>query len=270
MKKWSNAFKRLLNDNFGSSIGAEWSPYWINCEAWKATPYVKTTDDGTGLLTPEQWTTPGWSGANQIPLKVNGNMVTVDFQPIGKNMSCQLCYRAVDGSAVYSIPATSGKCSLRLDKAPNKNVVIAVVCNTDYKYLGEETRKAHYDYRLKLVEGLSGAADIYTKWYDMTFPAVSATPISHQSTIASSALQVRSVVDKRTIVLDYLIQKTDKVTFLLISASGKLLQHKCVGMTTLGFHTSHMSLGSNVVPGYYVVEMSTTKNGSFARSVVVK
>jgi hypothetical protein len=270
MKQWSNAFKRLLTDNFGSSIGAEWSPYWINCEAWKATPYAKTTDDGAGLLTPEQRTTPGWSGANQIPLKVSGTMATVDFQPIGKNMSCQLCYRAVDGSPVYSTPVTNGRCSLRLDKAPNKNVIIAVICNTDYKYLGDEIRKAHYDYRLKLVEGISTAADIYTKWYDMSFPTVSAIPVSHKSCISSSALQVRLADDNRRIILDYLIQKTDNVTFSLVSTSGKLLQQKCTGSTDAGFHTINLSLSGKIAPGSYIVEMSTVKNGNFARSVAVK
>src|SRR5690606_16563978 len=70
MKQWSEACRRLLNDNFGRSLGVEWEPHWINCEQWKATPYVKTTSDGNGVLTPEQRTTPGWTGANQIPLEV--------------------------------------------------------------------------------------------------------------------------------------------------------------------------------------------------------
>jgi hypothetical protein len=269
MKKWSNAFKRLLNDNFGSSIGAEWSPYWINCDSWKATPYAKTTDDGTGLLTPEQRTTPGWSGANQIPLKVSGSMVTVDFQPIGKYMSCQLCYRAVDGSAVYSTPVTSGNCSLRLDKAPNKNVIIAVICNTDYKYLGDETRKAHYDYRLKLVEGISAAADIYTKWYDMSFPTVATIPVVPQKPkVSSSTLQVR-ITGANQIITDYSLQVPDVVSFALISPSGKLLQRKYAGENGCGFHTNSFTIHNKVVPGTYIVEMSTKRNGNFVRGVIV-
>jgi hypothetical protein len=97
-------------------------------------------------------------------------MVSVDFQPIGLNMTCQLCYRATDGTPVYSAPVSSGACSLRLDKAPGSNVVIAVICNTDYKYLGDTTRKAHYDYRLQLGAGATGTADINTKWYNVTLP----------------------------------------------------------------------------------------------------
>ena len=40
-----------------------------------------------------------------------------------------------------------------------------MICNTDYIYKGEATRKAHFDYRLQLVTGVTGAADVNTKWY---------------------------------------------------------------------------------------------------------
>jgi hypothetical protein len=70
---------------------------------------------------------------------------------------------------VYSIPVSSGECRLKLDKTPANNVVIAVICNTDYVFEGETTRKAHFDYRLQLVEGLSKAS-VYKKWYDYKTP----------------------------------------------------------------------------------------------------
>ncbi len=165
MGPWSGAIASLLDSNFGKSIGAEWQPSWMNPPAWIATPYAKTTNSG-GVLTPEYRTTPGWSGANQIPLQVSGSTVTVNFQPIGANMTCQLAYRATDGSCVYSKPVASGDCTLRLDKAPNNNVVIAVITNTDYVYQGDSTRKAHYDYRLQLGQGVTGTADINTRWYN--------------------------------------------------------------------------------------------------------
>ncbi len=166
MQEWSGAFLKLLDDNFGRSIGAEWQPSWKNPAVWRATPYAKTTNNGSGLLTPEQRTTPGWSGANQIPLKVSGSKVVVNFQPIGANMTCQLAYRATDGSCIYSKPVSNGACTLLLDKRPANGVVIAVISNTDYIYRGEATRKAHYDYRLQLGEGVTGTADIYSRWYD--------------------------------------------------------------------------------------------------------
>ncbi|MDX8338986.1 T9SS type A sorting domain-containing protein [Draconibacterium sp. IB214405] len=168
MGEWTGAIKKLLNANMGGSIGAEWQPSWIQCTPWKATPYVKTwmRDTENKILTPEPRTTPGWSGANQIPLLVSGTQVEVNFMPLGSNMTCQLVYRATDGTPVYSKPVSSGSCKLKLDKVPANGVVIAVICNTDYVYEGEETRKAHFDYRLQLVEGIEGTASVNQKWYE--------------------------------------------------------------------------------------------------------
>jgi hypothetical protein len=177
MGKWSNAFKALLDAHFGQSIGAEWQPSWLNPAAWTATPYAVTTNNGSGLLTPENRTTPGWSGANQIPLTVSGSSVTVNFQPIGANMTCQICYRATDGTAVYSQIVSSGNCTLNLTKAPANNVVIVVICNTDYIYNGESTRTAHYDYRLQLGTGVTGTASVNTKWYATTLKSASSDAI---------------------------------------------------------------------------------------------
>jgi hypothetical protein len=161
---WKNAIVALLNAHFGQTIQAEWQPSWMNPAAWTATPYVATTNS-SGLLTPEARTLPGWSGANQIPLTVTGNMVTVNFEPIGANMTCQLVYRSTNGTPVYSQYVSSGQVSLRLDLPPANNVVIAVITNTDHIYNGESTRTAKYDYRLRLVTGVTGAAAINTRWY---------------------------------------------------------------------------------------------------------
>lgn len=168
MGEWTSAVKNLIDAQFGTSIKAEWSPAWMNPPAWFATPYVETTDDGENTLIPEARTTPGWSGANQIPLVVNDDSVTVNFIPLAPNMTCQLMYRTRDGQKVYSTPVYGGKCRLRLDVAPANNVVFAVITNTDYVYEGEKTRKAHYDYSLQLIEGVAGAADPEKRWYDWT------------------------------------------------------------------------------------------------------
>jgi len=165
MGNWTGAVRALLDGQFGTAIKAEWQPSWLNPATWNATPYARTTNNGSGLLTPEYRTTPGWSGANQIPLKVTGNIVTIDFRPASPNMSCQLCYRTATGQIVYSNPVFGGECTLRLDLAPANNVVFAVICNTDYIYQGEATRKAHFDYKIQLVTGVTGAADINTRWY---------------------------------------------------------------------------------------------------------
>jgi hypothetical protein len=170
--KWSGAYKGLLNNNWGASIRPEWQPYWINSPTWTARCYVITTNVN-GTLTPERRTLPGWSGANQIPLSTTSSTgnVTVQFTPLGANMTCQLVYRASDNSVVYSKPVSSGAVSITppAGKAIKNNVVIAVICNTDFRYLGDSSRTTKYDYRLTIsgegTAGVAGTASIATRWY---------------------------------------------------------------------------------------------------------
>lgn len=169
--RWSPAYKALLNNNWGLTIDQEWSPYWIDCAAWAARCYVVTTNSG-GVLTPERRTLPGWSGANQIPLTATSAIgtVTVNFTPLSSNLTCQLVYRATDNTVVYSKPVSSGTCTLTPPaKAIKNNVVIAVICNSDFIYNGESSRTNKFDYRLQIAgagtTGISGAANIATKWW---------------------------------------------------------------------------------------------------------
>lgn len=254
MKKWSDACKKLLNDNFGRLIGAEWEPYWINCETWKATPYVKATLDENGVLVPEERTTPGWSGANQIPLEVTGNLVSVDFQPIGENMSCQLCYRATDGTAVYSNPVKSGTCSLRLDKAPAGKVVIAVICNTDYIYKGEETRKMHHDYRLKPGTGVIKAADIYTRWYNTDMvSSYSLTRNGKQKNKLAVSMENHS-----SLKVSYWLPEFSPISISLYNQSGRLIGTPLKIFKNAGEHTTQMKLPiGSISNGLYIVKMSS-------------
>lgn len=163
---WSNAFKVPINNNWGRTINAERIAGGILQDpgAHRLTFYSATTQEGTTLI-PSTTTLPGWSGANQIPLKVTGNKVRVNFQPIGQNMRVQLAYRAADGTAVYSKPVTNGEACLDLTKAPKNGVVVAVVSNVDHLYNGEETRTRKHDYRLQLLEGVTGTAPLYDKHY---------------------------------------------------------------------------------------------------------
>jgi len=270
MRKWSNAFKAVLSAEFASSIGPEWTPYSVNCDVWKATPYAKTTNDGNGLLTPEARTTPGWSGANQIPLRVSGNMATVDFKPIGENMTCQLCYRAEDGTPVYSTPVSSGRCSLRLDKAPGKGVIFAVICNTDYKYLGEATRKAHYDYKLQLGEGLA-TADIYTKWYDVNL--TTAIDLSREREhLSTNFKSVKAWFDDRrnTVFVEYDIHSSGKVFIDVFSPSGELVKHQGMGRKEPGHYSGKLEIGSGTSTGMYLVKITSRSGSLFTRAVAVR
>lgn len=185
MKRWSNEMKSLLNQNFGSETSCENTPCDATPAAWKMTPYVVTTKSDS-ILTPEERTTPGWSGANVIPLTVSGNLVKLELQPIGENMSLQICYRATNGTPIYSEPVMGkSTASLKITETPQGNVVFAVICNTDYKYT-DDIRTKHFDYRLKLIEGVSGAADPYTKWYNDFELTYDWDAISHVSSSSSS------------------------------------------------------------------------------------
>lgn len=165
------AFKAVASDWWGVAVGPEGNTasgknlvptladYFMTAYA------MSTVDPATSILTPNALTLPGWSGANQVPLAVaqGAASVSLDFNPIGANMTCQIAYRAEDGSAVYSAPVIgTGTCAITfpMGKAPKYGVVIAVITNTDYIYVGESTRTAKYDYRLKLGTGISGKAKI--------------------------------------------------------------------------------------------------------------
>ncbi len=180
MKNWTNSIKVLLNNSFGTGIGAEWSPYWKNPSTWSATPYVKTVYQN-GTLIPEQRTTPGWSGGNQIPLRIDAQAdeISLEFIPLGENMSLQLCYRTRQGEIVYSQPVFCGECKLKMDpnKRPSNDVVFAVVSNLNYVYEGEVTRKAHYDYRINIKKGITHLASIDKRWFNWENDIVDQTAI---------------------------------------------------------------------------------------------
>lgn len=172
--KWSNASRALLDNNWLLTVKQEWAPYDKAVEEWKATPYANmykcNEADSLGWWKPEYRTTPGWSGANQIPIHVSGekgDIVRIYFEPLGDNMECQLAYRSKRGKVYYSQPVQgAGEVTIELTDVPANNVIIAVVCNTDYIYKGEATRKAHYDYRLKMMDNAFQPASSNYKWYN--------------------------------------------------------------------------------------------------------
>ena len=209
MKKWSGEIKNLLNQHFGSDTYWE-QDMWDNNRksyTWTMTPY-QTVTESNGYLVPNQETTPGWSGSNVVPLKLQNGAkeVTVSFYPNGansnnKNMNFLLCYRATDGTPVYSEPITGeGSVTLRLDKTPSSTngtqMVFAVIVNTDYQYTGNTgIRKLHYDYKLKLGTGISGAGAANVKYYndfklDYNWPEIGEAPVSSSSVNQSSSSSV--------------------------------------------------------------------------------
>lgn len=137
--KFEQPILNLYRNNMGRELGPE-QPALINVEKWTATPYATTTTDENDYLIPEEKTLPGWSGANFIPIHVEGNQATVFFQPLGKNMSLQLCYRTKEGKTIYSQPVYAGDCTISFGQGqPANGVIFAVICNSDYIFQGEST-----------------------------------------------------------------------------------------------------------------------------------
>ena len=129
-------------------------------------------------------------------------------------MNFLLCYRATDGTPVYSEPITGeGFATLRLDKTPSSTngaqMVFAVIVNTDYQYTGNMgIRKLHYDYKLKLETGVSGAGAANVKYYndfklDYKWPEIGEVPAASSSSVAasSSSAEVSSSSSTTSIVM---------------------------------------------------------------------
>ncbi len=198
MGRYSQAVFNLTRNAMGAIYGSDVDGKYV--APWKATPYAsvlevedpsekKTLDtkvpvppssvveegigewDDSGWLKPDELTLPGWTGANIIPVKVNGDRLLVAFQPYGDkstddNMSCQLCYRTTEGRTVYGNPFKTGSYLLDLSEdRPANDVVFAVVCNLHYTFENATVRKNKYDYRIRFSAN-AHPANIHKSWFD--------------------------------------------------------------------------------------------------------
>lgn len=167
---WKNGYRNIMNNNIGTVVKAEWSPYWIDVEPFKLTPYQGLKKNSAdGWMAPDTITNPGWSGSNIIPIHVDSksNTAVVEFRPEDTEMRAQLCYVTKSGKNYYSQPVQCGKMQIDLTDRPANNVIFCVVCNTDYIYTNDNNqaqRKKHWDYRIRFGEGALQVADLYTKW----------------------------------------------------------------------------------------------------------
>ncbi len=163
---WDNSYRSVTNSYFGTTVKAEWSPYWINVAPYRITPYqTLELNDSAGWMAPDTLTNPGWSGSNIIPIHVSGTVANVEFRPEDTNMRALLCYRTKSGECYYSQTVNCGNISIDLTPGPANGVVFCVVINTDYVYTGDTQRKHHWDYRLRLGKGALQTADPYIKWF---------------------------------------------------------------------------------------------------------
>ena len=177
-------------------------------------------------------------------------------------MSCQLCYRTREGQAVYSAPVFGGDCSLKLDLEPANNVVFAVICNTDYIYTGEETRKAHFDYRLQLVEGVIGTADIHKRFYDWTKTISSPLDIEPVSSGHEIVIYPNPVNEGSVINISFINHVAEPIEVRIMNLSGQLLwAEKVTGNTSIS--AAHMP-----GPGIYFASFQTQEGISIHKIIV--
>ena len=276
--QWSKACQKLIDDNWGGKIEQEWSPYSKKVEPWVVTPYANMYKcdevDSTGWWRPEWRTTPGWSGANQIPLHVRGdvgNIVRLHFKPLGKNMVCMLCYRTKLGQVYYSRPVEGeGDVIMKLLEQPANNVVIAVVCNTDYKYLGEQTRKAHYDYRLKMGDNIYQPAKAQLKWYNYKSTVRDQEFITGIEGVVEAVPEARfTITPGRTVVsrgerlpLHIAAASQLQVPVRLYSSSGQLVDQQSF------MRDGDYEIPATLTPGLYIMQGVNGSETSSAKIIV--
>jgi len=278
--QWSRACRKLLDDNWLVSLEQEWSPYWIKVDPWKATPYVnmyKETNevDSAGWWYPEARTTPGWSGANQVPLHVNGevgNIISIHFKPKAKNMVCQLCYRSKRGRCFYSQPVEGeGDVVMKLTEQPANNVVFAVICNTDYIYTGETQRKSHYDYRLKMQDNVYAPASSQLKWYnynstitDKEFEAgINEVTVDESEAVTFSVAAEKAVVSAgETVALHITGASQYQIPVRMIAMSGEPVYQESL------LRNGDYHIPSDVAPGMYILQAYNAGESASTKIIV--
>ena len=274
--QWSNACRKLIDDNWLANIEQEWSPYWKKVEVWQATPYANMYPcdevDSAGWWKPEWRTTPGWSGANQIPLHCTGNpgdLLSLHFKPLGQNMVCMLCYRTKQGRVYYSQPLEGeGDVLMQLQEKPANNVVIAVVCNTDYIYEGEKTRKQHFDYRLQMGSNIYQPAKAQLKWYnyrstirDPQFSGIDEVPTDVEPAARFAIRPARTVVQRGERVAMHIQAASQlQVPVRLFDASGRMVYSQSF------LREGDYHIPADIAPGLYIMQ---GVNGSETSSVKI-
>ena len=283
--KWSKACEALIDNNWLVSVKEEWEPYWKKCEVWRATPYAKMTaianPDSAGWYRPEWRTTPGWSGANQIPLHTSGragDRLQLTFRALASNMACILCYRTAEGRIYYSQPFTGRRnrdveVSMLMPEAPANGVVIAVVVNTDYIYEGEQTRKAHYNYHIRMGQNVWQPASTNLKWYKyaqtIKDPAFNYTGIEQLPAEATEAAAEFALKPARNVVsagerLPLTISGADRlqVPVQLCTAAGAVVYQQSF------MRDADLELPTSLRPGIYVLRAISGAKQATAKLIV--
>lgn len=189
MNEWTGAVRNMYNANWGTSVGPERTEYAGTQKNWTAYPYVSSTVDEEGWYNPDEYTLPGWTGANIIPFTVSGDTIAFKFEEVyegeplyegtrskaGSNLYREdgdtrfmICWNGEDGTPYYTEAFNHGEQAVidMTGKKPAHGVVFVMAVNTDYVYTGDRIRKAKYDFRVKPTYGISGKAAISKKWWN--------------------------------------------------------------------------------------------------------
>ena len=159
---------------------------------------------------------------------------------------------------------------MQLKAVPANNVVILVVCNTDFKYEGEETRKRHFDYRLMMGDNVYQPAKAQIKWYnyrstlrdpDFTNGIEEMEGISDNSPTLFSIHPERTVVNRGSKVALHITAASQlMVPVRLIDTSGNIVYQQSL------LHNGDYQIPTDITPGIYVMQ---ALNGGQAASVKI-
>jgi hypothetical protein len=144
-----------------------------------------------------------------------------------------------------------------------------VICNTDNKYLGDTTRKAHYDYRLQLGTGVTGTADVNTKWYNVNLPA-SVGPSPQNASVGKSHEGgiYASFEGREAMTISYVVPSAGEVSLSVFTLAGALVKKFQSGYKQPGAYSEKVAVaGSPISKGMYLVQLKTNRGFFYDRII---
>ena len=159
-----------------------------------------------------------------------------------------------------------------MPEKPANGVVMAIICNTDYIYEGETTRKTHHNYHLKMGQNVWQPATPTLKWYKWSQtikdPNFNYTGIDEMTAAATEAA-VFAVKPARTIVragerLPLSITCADRlqVPVQICSSTGAVVYQQSF------MRDGELEVPSSLRPGVYILRAFCGNKQATARVLV--
>ena len=157
-----------------------------------------------------------------------------------------------------------------LNDVPANNVVIAVVCNTDYIYRGEQTRKQHFDYRLKMLDNIYQPAKAQLKWYNYRSNIRDTEFINGIESVTETEPSARfSITPARNVV-----RRGESVPLRITAAQQLQVQvrlYNTAGQPVYAqsfLRDGDFQVPSNIVPGVYILQAVNGREKASAKLTV--